>query len=114
MKIKLQLSEKQLSALVYSFNALGYDPAQRTREIKVARNVLDRVSLKFKKKQLELSIVPPTIFHRSTVKKHGFSLEYFEAHYLERFITIAMDHPLNEYDRNVLRLINTNLNQQLS
>jgi hypothetical protein len=47
-------------------------------------------------------------------KKHSFTLEYFEAHFLEQFTILTHDHPLNEYDRNVIRLIQSILNKQLA
>lgn len=110
MKVALKLSKNQLNSLVFSFNALGRIPANN-RDVKVARSILDKMALKFQKKYLEAS-QQPTLF--SKPKKYTFSLEYYEAHYLEQFITIMDDFPMNEYDRNVLRLINSNLNHQLA
>lgn len=110
MKITLKLSEKQLNSLVYSFGTMFKTPT-KDRAIKVARSVMDKVALKFKKKQLELS-QDYNLFKKD--KKHSFSLEIVEAHYLEQFTVLAAEHPLNDYDRNVLRFIGNNLNQQLS
>lgn len=111
MKIDVKLSAKQLNALVFSFNSLGHIPTN-SRDIKVARSILDKLVLKFRKKLLEVQSVNTTLF--SKPKKYKFSLEYYEAHFLENFLTIMEDFPMNEYDRNVLRLIKTNLNQQLA
>jgi hypothetical protein len=47
-------------------------------------------------------------------KKHTFTLEYFEAHFLEQFTILTDEHPLNDYDRNVIRFIQSSLNQQLA
>lgn len=110
MKIKLKISEKQLNSLVYSFGFLDHAPV-KDRSVKVARSVLDKVILKFKKKQLEVQM-GATLFTKT--KKHTFTLEYFEAHYLEQFTILTDEHPLNDYDRNVIRSIQSSLNQQLA
>lgn len=109
MKVKLKISEKHLNSLVYSFGFLDHFP-NKEREVKVARSVLDKVILKFKKKQLEVQM-GATLFTKT--KKHTFTLEYFEAHYLEQFTILTDGHPLNDYDRNVIRFIQSSLNQQL-
>ena len=109
-KIKLKISEKQLNSLVYSFDFLGHTP-NKDRSVKVARSVLDKVILKFKKKQLEVQM-GANLFTKT--KKHLFTLEYFEAHYLEQFTILTDEHPLNDYDRNVIRFIQSSLNQQLA
>lgn len=109
MKIKLILSEKQLNSLVYCFGFLDKTPT-KDRSVKVARSVVDKVAIKFKKKQVEVQQTS-NLFTKQ--KKHSFSLEIVEAHYLEQFTILAEAHPLNDYDRNVMRLIQSNLNQQL-
>jgi hypothetical protein len=110
MKIKLKLSEKQINALVYSFGVITKTPT-KDRAVKVASSVLDKVALKFKKKQLDVQ-QGGNLFTRD--KKHCFTLEIVEAHYLEQFTVLVIEHPLNDYDRNVLRYISNNLNQQLA
>jgi hypothetical protein len=110
IKIKLKISEKQLNALVYSFGFLDHVP-NKERGVKVARSVLDKVILKFKKKQLEVQM-GATLFTKT--KKHTFTLEYYEAHFLEQFTILTDQHPLNDYDRNVIRFIQSTLNQQLA
>jgi uncharacterized protein YpiB (UPF0302 family) len=109
MKIKLTLSEKQLNSLVYCFGFLDKTPT-KDRTVRVARSVVDKVAIKFKKKQVEVQQTS-NLFTKQ--KKHSFSLEFVEAHYLEYFTILIENHPLNEYDRNVIRLIQTHLNQQL-
>lgn len=111
MKVNLKISPQQLNALVHHFPKPPYTP-ERSREIKVARSVLNKVILKFEKKQLEQNRQKPNLFTKP--KKISFSLEYFEGHYLEKFIEAVEGFPMNEYDRNVLRLIKSNLNQQLA
>ena len=111
MKVNLKISAQQLNALVYHFPRPPYTP-EKSREIKVARSVLDKVILKFEKKQIENKRQTATLF--SKPKKISFSLEYYEGHYLEKFIQAVEEFPMNEYDRNVLRLIKSNLNQQLA
>lgn len=110
MKVKLKISEKQLNSLVYSFGIMAKTPT-KDRAVKVASSVLDKVALKFKKKQLEVQ-QGYTLFKKDT--KHSFTLEIVEAHYLEQFTVLVAEHPLNDYDRNVLRFIGSNLNQQLA
>ena len=109
MKVKLKISEKNLNSLVYSFGFLDHFP-NKDREVKVARSVLDKVILKFKKKQLEVQM-GGNLFTKA--KKHNFTLEYYEAHFLEQFTILTDNHPLNDYDRNVIRFIQSTLNQQL-
>lgn len=110
MKVKLKISEKHLNSLVYSFGFLDHFP-NKDREVKVARSVLDKVILKFKKKQLEVQMAG-SLFTKD--KRHVFTLEYFEAHYLEQFTILTDDHPMSVYDRNVIRFIQSTLNQQLA
>jgi hypothetical protein len=110
MKVKLKITEKHLNALVYSFGFLDHAP-NKAREVKVARSVLDKVILKFKKKQLEVQMAG-NLFTKD--KRHVFTLEYFEAHYLEQFTILTDDHPMSVYDRNVIRFIQSTLNQQLA
>lgn len=110
MKIKLKISEKQLNTLVYSFGFFDKTP-NKERAIKVARSVLDKVVLKMKKKQLEIQ-QSSNLFTKD--KKHLFTLEYYEAHFLEQFTIVVAEQPLSDYDRNVIRLIQTTLNQQLA
>ncbi len=110
MKVNLKITPSHLNALVHHFPKPPYPP-EKSREIRVARSVLDKVIIKFEKKQIEHSRQTATLFTKP--KKMAFSLEYFEAHYLEKFILSVEDFPMSEYDRNVLRLIKTNINQQL-
>ncbi len=112
MPIELKLSKSQLNTLVFTFNSLSNIPTN-SRDVKVARSILDKLVLKFRKKYLEVES-QPTFFTKKKVKKYTFSLEYHEAHYLENFVTIMDAFPMNEYDRNVLRFIKTGLNQQLA
>lgn len=109
-KVKLKISEKHLNSLVYTFGFLDQFPI-KNREVKVARSVLDKVILKFKKKQLDVQMAS-NLFTKG--KKHNFTLEYYEAHFLEQFTILTAEHPLNDYDRNVIRFIQSTLNQQLA
>lgn len=110
MKIKIKITAKQLGVLVFHFKTLGKEPSKE-RNVRVARSVLDRVALKMAKKQLETD-QQPTLF--SKVKHITFSLEYFEGHFLETFLLLLDDHPMNDYDRNVIRLVRSHLNQKLA
>jgi hypothetical protein len=110
MKATLKLSEKQLGALVYSLNEMPKTQG-KNRIAKVAKSVLNKVALKFKKKQLEIQ-QDSNLFN--TKKKYSFSLELVEAHFLEEFVSIMDVFPMCEYDRNALRQIASTLNQQLA
>lgn len=110
MKIKLILSEKQLNSLVYCFAFLDKTPT-KDRAVKVARSVVDKVAIKFKKKQVEVQALS-NLFTKN--KKHSFTLELVEAHFLEQFAVLVVNHALNDYDRNVMLFISNNLNQQLA
>lgn len=110
MKISIKLSAKQMNTLVFAFNSLSHIPVN-SRDVRVARSILDKVVLRLRKKYLDVQCEHKTLFYKP--KQYSISFEYFEAHYVENFITVMEDFPMNEYDRNVLRLIKTNLNQQL-
>jgi formyltetrahydrofolate synthetase len=110
MKITLKLSEKQLGALVFSFNEIPKTPAKE-RIAKVAKSVLDKVALKLRKKQLEVQS-ESNLFNKD--KKFSFSLELVEAHFLEQFIVVMGNFPMCEYDKNALLQIASRLNQQLA
>ncbi|WP_220764695.1 hypothetical protein, partial [Flavobacterium sp. UMI-01] len=107
---KLSISEKQLNSLVYCFGFLDHTPT-KDRAVKVARSVVDKVAIKFKKKQIEVQ-QGATLFTKN--KKHSFSLEMVEAHYLEQFTLLVENHALSDYDRNAIRQIQHSLNQQLT
>lgn len=109
MKIPLKISEKQLSAIVYAFKEIPKVPPKE-RNAKVAKSVLDKVALKFKKKQLEIH-QGVNLFN--TKQKFSFSLELVEAHFLEQYLAVMADYPMSEYDHNVINLIRSNLHQQL-
>lgn len=109
-KIKLKISERQINALVYCFGFLDRKPT-KVRSEKVARSVVDKVAIKFKKKQVEIQ-QGSNLFTKN--KNHSFSLEIVEAHYLEQFTILVDEHPLNDYDRSAIRQIRGTLNQQLA
>ena len=109
-KISLKVSLQQLGSVVHSFNHIAKIPLT-DRNIKVARSCLDKVVIKLKKKHIEEDY-KRTLF--SPKKKISFSMEFYEAHYLEYYLIIVDDFAMSEYDRNVLRFIRGSLNQQLS
>jgi hypothetical protein len=109
-KIDLKLSESQLGVLVYSFGTLSTEtPSQK--EVRMARSILDKTAIKFKKKYIEISH-QSNLFNKT--KKHKFTLEYFEAYHLESFAELMYTHPLSDYDRNVIGFIKNTLNQKLA
>lgn len=110
MKIKLNLSEKQLSALVFSFNEIPIKPAKE-RIAKVAKSVLDKIALKIRKRHLEVKS-ESNLFNKD--KKYSISMELVEAHFLEQYIQVMRDFPMCEYDKNALLQIGSTLNQKLA
>src|SRR6478736_4905595 len=104
MKTTLKLSNQQLNTLVHSFNSLDTILINDARPVKVSRSILAKVIIKFQKKFVEAQQTA-NLFSASKKKKISFSLEYFEAHYLEEFVSLMINHPLSDYDRNVLRYI---------
>lgn len=112
MKITLKLSAKQLGAFVFQSNCINSQPVNH-REIKVARSVIDKVLLKLRKKYLEVEKLSSRN-SKGKIIKYTFSFEYHEAHFLERCCDVLLSFSMNEYDRNVLNLIKSNLNQQLA
>ncbi len=109
MKIDVKISSQQLNTLVFAFNTIPNIPVNN-KEQKLAASILDKVAIKFKKKHLETSAAL-NLFAKK--KKYNFSLEYYEAYFLEYFVALMESYPMNEYDRNVLRMIKSRLNQQL-
>lgn len=109
--IKLKLTAKQLGSLVYILKELPNTPTKERTE-KVARSVIKKVSLKIQKKHLEVQHERPDLFTKP--KSYSFSLELVEAHFLEQYTQVMINYPLNDYDRNAIRFIQTNLNQKLA
>lgn len=110
IKVKLNVTEKQISALVHSFNLVVNVPVKE-RIAKVAKSVLDKVILKIKTKHLQVQ-QGTTLF--TSKEKHNISLELVEAHFLEQFLVSMADFPMSEYDKNVINQISATINQQLS
>lgn len=102
---------EHLNALVNQFPKPPNIP-HKSREVKVARSVLDKVIVKFEKKHIENLRKVTGYFTKP--KKISFSLEYYEAHYLEQFVLTVEGLPMSDYDRNVLRTIKSILNEQLA
>jgi hypothetical protein len=110
MKVALKISLQQLESLVYSFNHIAAIPVT-DRETKVRRSCLDKIVIKLKKKHVEEAYKA----NRNTLKKKlNFTMEFYEAHYLEMYLLIADQFEMCEYDRNVLRFIRHDLNQKLA
>ncbi|MDQ8012018.1 MAG: hypothetical protein REI96_06200 [Flavobacterium nitrogenifigens] len=109
-KVKIKVSEKQISALVHSFNQAPKKPVKE-RIARVAKSVLDKVILKIKTRQLQVQ-QKATLF--SSKEKHSISLDLVEAHFLEQFLVSMVSFPMSDYDRNVLNQITATINQQLA
>jgi hypothetical protein len=110
MKVALKISLQQLGSLVHSFNHIAAIPVT-DREEKVRRSCLDRIIIKLKKKHV-VEAYKTTIFSKPI--KFSISMEFDEAHYLEKFLIIVDDFAMCDYDRNVLRFIRHDLNQKLA
>ncbi|MBY0485662.1 MAG: hypothetical protein K2P85_00490 [Flavobacteriaceae bacterium] len=110
-KVIIELSERQLNTLVYCFTYSNkFYPT--TREQKVLKSILEKVSLRVMKKHLEVKAIVNTLFTKK--KKSKFTFEYHEAHCIEQYLIIIEDNPFNEYDRNAILFIKNKLNQQLA
>lgn len=112
MKVALNLTLQNLGVLIYCYDTAANLHQPKSRESKVARSVLDKTIIRFKKKQAEASY-EPTLFTKKN-KKFKIALEIYEAHFLEQFVLFAESTPLSDYDRNVLGYVKSNINQQLA
>lgn len=110
MKVKLKLTAKQISALVYSFDQASKVPI-KGRIAKVAKSVLDKVVLKVKTKQLKVD-QNSNLFNSK--EKFDLSMELVEAHFLEQYLVSMGDFPMCEYDKNAINQISATINQQLA
>lgn len=110
MKVKLKITEKQISALVYVFDQASKAPV-KGRIAKIAKSVLDKVVLKFKTKQLQVQ-QKSNLFNDK--EKYPFALELVEAHFLEQYLVSMSDYPMCEYDKNAINQIAATINQQLA
>lgn len=112
MKVILNLSLNNLNAVIHTYDMFIKITNAKSREAKVARSILDKTMIRFKKKQVSESY-QPSLFAKKN-KKFKVSLEIYEAHYLEQFALHAESIPSSEYDKNVLGFIKSNINQQLA
>ncbi|MBP4137433.1 hypothetical protein [Flavobacterium geliluteum] len=110
MKVKLKLTVKQISALVYAFDQVSKAPA-KGRIAKVAKSALDKVVLKVKTKQLQVQ-QKSNLFNDK--EKFSFALELVEAHFLEQYLVSMSEFPMCEYDKNAINQISATINQQLA
>ncbi|WP_329804385.1 hypothetical protein [Flavobacterium facile] len=110
MKIDLKITFSQLEVLVLAFSVMTEPPIQH-RDTKVARSVLDKVMIKIKKKHIDES-VKSSLF--SQKKKFKLSFEYYEAHFLEKFLEIILSFSHEDYERTVITIIMAELNQKLT
>lgn len=110
MKVKLKITAKQISALVYVFDQASKAPV-KGRIAKVAKSVLDKVVLKIKTKQLQ-------VHHKTDLfngkDKFDVSLELVEAHFLEQYLVSMTNYPMSEYDKNAITQISATINQKLA
>lgn len=111
MKVELKLTPRQLNSIVYCFNNVNLVYAKERRH-RVAKSILDEIIIKMKKKHVELESQISTLFTKK--KDTKFSFKYHEADCLEQYLISIQETPLNEYDRNVVGLLISKLNQQLA
>lgn len=110
MNLQLKLSAKQLSVLVYCFQKSG-STAGQTKEEKFTWSILNEIILKVQKKYLEFTS-SQNLFNAK--KKYTFKLTYYQAFILEKFLVTFQHTPLNDYDRNVINFMISQLNKQLT
>lgn len=108
-KIKLSLSAKHINTLIYCFNQISKAP-EKERIAKVAKSVLNKTALNFRKRQL---VVQYSRNPSKKEKKFTFSLELVEAHFLEQYLLTMANFPLNDYDRNAVNWITSTINKEL-
>lgn len=112
MKIVLNLTLQNIRTVIYAYDSFMKLQQGKTRETKVARSILDKTVIRFKKKEASESYTPT--LHKKKGKQFKISLEVYEAHYLEQFAMFAEMQPLSDYDRNVMVYVKSKLNQQLA
>lgn len=110
MKIDLKITFSQLEVLVSAFSVITEPPIQH-RDTRVARSVLDKVMVKIKKKHIDESM-KSSLF--SQKKKFKLSFEYYEAHFLEKFLEIIITFCDKDYEHTVLTRITAEINQKLA
>jgi hypothetical protein len=99
----------QLKVLVDTFKNT-ITPEENNPQQKCARSILSKLILKIKKKQLD-ELQKTDIF--SSKKKIKISMEYHQAYYLQDFLIAVNYVNLDQYERNVVSIIITDLNQKL-
>jgi hypothetical protein len=110
MKVDIKITFSQLQVLVQAFQLLTPEPINN-RDVKVARSVIDKVVVRLKKKHIDES-VKTSLFTEK--KKFKLSFEYYEAHFLEKFLEIIVIMVDNIYWLNVLNTIRSQINQKLA
>lgn len=111
MKIELKLSARQLNTVVYCFSTIQL-VYSKERKHRVAKSILDEIIIKLKKKHVEVENQENNLFAKK--KDTKFTFKVYEADCLEQYLLMVENTPLNDYDRNAIRLIINKLNQQLA
>lgn len=108
--IKLSLTKQHINSLAYSFRFFKQLP-ENERAVKCLQSILIEVKIKVEKKEVVLRN-ETNLFNKD--KRHTISLKYYEADCLEKYLMIAETYPLSDYDRNVVLMIKSKINQQLA
>jgi hypothetical protein len=111
-KIDLKITFSQLEVLVSCFSVLTEPPINH-RDTKVARSVLDKLMVKIKKKHIDFSSKNSFLAFRYS-KRINIPLEYYEAHFLEKFLELIITFCKQEYELMTLRRITSEINQKLA
>lgn len=107
-QIKISITNFDLDFLAQIFEQISSRPNLTRRDEKVAFSVLQKVSASIRKKSINQQ---KDLF--AAKKKVTLSFEFYEAHYLEHFLTIAIATDSNPVF-NSLRVIRDSLNQKLA
>lgn len=113
MKIDLKLSADHLNVLSATFQTLGDLPRPKEPVHRATRNVVELLSIKVQKKNIEITGSTNLFNSKSKTK---FTLHYFEAFCLTEFLTHTITEQAfqNDYFENVIRMIRDELKQKLA
>ena len=103
-KIKVELTNAQIDVINNTLSILTTS-AMPLREVKLIRSVL----LPFYQRLLKKRIND----HHDN-KKFKINLHYYEAHYLEEFLSFSEVFLTNDFERNTVSIVRSYLNQKLA
>ena len=114
MKISVKISYSHLQEIYELFEIWDFESTHfLSREVRVNRYVLEKVITKIQKRFIDVKN-NQNLFNQK--KKITLSLEYYEAHYLEKYLEYFHDPDQTEdvYFQNAIRTIILQINQKLT